>query len=119
MSREIRILDGDGEGRYRVLFLFPVATPKTYTNADREAVRVAPTPAPTEGLVASLLSAEERAALDAGSAVYSVVNYGPAATRTAGQHGTQLRAMYVRERERVTAWYEAKYRHIGTTFDAE
>jgi len=119
MAKEIRILEGDGDGRYSVLLLYPIATPKTYVDGGGVTRKVVPTPAPEDGLVASLLSAAETAALDAGDAAWSIVPYGPHPDRTLVQHRDELRAIYVRERTRLTAWYQSRYAHVGVTIDAE
>ena len=119
MAKEIRILEGDGDGRFSVFMLYPIATPKTYVDGGGVTRKVVPTPAPEDGLVAALLSTAEKAALSAGDAAYSILPYGPAPDRTLAGHRDELRAIYEREKTRLTAWYQSRYAHVGVTIDAE
>lgn len=116
MAKEIRLLSGHG-GKYSVLFLFPIGTPKTYEDGDGNTKTVVATPAP-EGEIGTLLSTAEKSACDDGTLAWTTVVYGPSDSQTNANHKDALRAKYAREKTKLAADYEAQYRHIGVTFDA-
>lgn len=118
MANEIKALDGTGEGRYRVLFLYPIAAPITYTDGAGISVKVVPTPAPTEGVIASVLSVAEAGALDAGDGAYEVASYGPSPDKTGAELVAELQALYAKLKAEFDADYATRYKYIGTEVDA-
>lgn len=113
MAAEIKALDGNGAGEYRVLFLYPIAAPKQVGGSN-----VVPTPAPTEGVIADLLSAGEVNALNTGTSAYEVINYGPSPTKTGAELVAELQTLYVDRKAAFDADYASRYKYIGTEVDA-
>lgn len=113
MANEIKALEGTEDGRYSVLFLYPVEAPKTYPDGAGVSVTVVPTPAPTEGVIASLLSLEERTALDTGAGAFEVVPYGPSPAKTGAELVAELRALYAARKAAFDAAYATRYKYLG------
>ncbi len=119
MANEILVLEGNGERDYALLFLYPIAAPAQVTPPGGSATNVVPTPSSLLPSVAvPLLSTPEKAALDAGTAAFEVVNF----TAAEGLSGAELIAraqdLYTRRAQAAAARYEARYRYIGTRLSA-
>ena len=113
MAAEIKALEGSADGLYNVAFLYPIAAPVQVDGSN-----VVPTPAPTEGPLAAILSVGEAGALNGGTAAYEVVQYGPAPEKTGAQMAAELRALYAERKAAFDAGYARRYKYIGTEIDA-
>ena len=114
MADEMLVLEGNRQGRYQVLMLFPVATP---TRAGGSNVVPTPTAAlPAE--VAALLTPAERSGLDGGALAYRIVAMKKAAGITPAQLATELRRVYAQQLTDFNAEYATRYAHIATRVSA-
>ena len=114
MADEMLVLEGDRHERYRVLLLFPIASPAQAGGANV-------VPAPTAGLhaeVAALLSAAEQSGLDGGTLAYRIVAMKKAAGLAAAQLATELRRVYAEQLADFNAEYARRYAHIGQRVSA-
>ena len=114
MANEVAILDSDGAGLITALFLYPIATPKTYVNGAGAAVPIIYTPSsglPARG--ASVLSAAEKASLDTGTLAFETFQfrYDPA-IGDAG-NAANLKAAYATHLAKATAQYNDSFRYTG------
>ena len=119
MANEIAILDSDGAGMITALFLYPIATPKTYAGGD--AVQHTIIYTPSAGLSARgalVLTAAEKASLDAGTLAFEVFQfrYDPA-IGDAG-NATNLKAAYSTHLAKATAAYTDAFRYTGLRLSA-
>lgn len=113
MANEIRILDGDGNLEYRVLFLFPIATPILVGGSN-----VVPTP--TSGLdplALAILTTNEENALNAGTSAYQTVTFRKDPALTNPQLATRMKEIYAAQKAVFDAAYTARYQHVGTAIN--
>jgi hypothetical protein len=110
MANEITVLEGDGEKSYTLLFLFPVAAPVQVAGAN-----VVPTPSSAlPEMAAAILTSGEKAALDAGTSMFSVVPFSPASGLTNPQLQTRVKAIYAEQQTEKNRWYQQAYKYAGT-----
>jgi hypothetical protein len=111
MANEITSGPGDGKGNYPLLFIYPILTPKVWNGS---AVQVVPTPA--AGLpdwAQTIVTADEKADLDAGDALFYVYSSFRPTGLTAGQMIAQARLIYAQFKIRLAAWYLDVYKYPG------
>ena len=116
MANEIVALERDG-GRYRLAFLYPIASPVKVGGSN-----VVPTPwpdtDPPDAILDRVLTQGEKDALNAGTALVHFQT-----TREGGKTGASLlahtRAIYAKLAPVVAARYAARYEHAGKRFDKE
>ena len=114
MADEILLLEGDRRERYRLLMLFPVASPARAGTTFAPPARAADLPAE----VAALLTAAERSGLDSGTLAYRIVAIKKAAGLSPAQLATELRRVYAQQRADFNAEYATRYAHIGVRVSA-
>lgn len=114
MADEILLPEGDRRERYRLLMLFPVASPTRAGGANVVAARVADLPAE----VAALLTAAQRSGLDSGTLAYRIVAIKKAAGLSPSQLAAELRRVYAEQLADFNAEYATRYAHIGVRVSA-
>lgn len=117
MANEIRILEGDGDNNYQVLFLFPIGTPRQVNG-----VNVVPTPATTlsgmAATVAALPTMDVTAALNAGTMAYEIVSFRKDSAATNAQLIARLQAIYASKVVEAGRVYTLRYQHAGTVLNS-
>jgi hypothetical protein len=120
MANEITILEGNGSFRFGLFLIFPIASPQQVGGAN-----VVPTPATNDDGTSALppmadtvLAAAEKAALDAGTAAYRVIQFRKDPTLTGAQLLALVRQKYAEEEADFSRWYSQTYLHAGQRLDA-
>lgn len=119
VANEIAILDSDGAGMITALFLYPITTPKQYTGGDGAQHTIIYTP--SSGLSArgaTVLSAAERASLDAGTLAFETFQFRYDSTITDAVNAVNLQAAYATHLARATARYVDSFRYTGLRLSA-
>jgi len=120
MADEILVLEGQAGDppAYKLLMLFPVASPKQAGGAN-----VVPTPVPKAeaGTVTepfSWLTQAERDAIDGGTSAYRIVRFRKDAGLTNPQLIARVQEMYAAQLADFEADYTVRYAHIGVRVNA-
>ena len=114
MADEILVLEGDRDERYRMLMLFPIASP-----AQAGGSNVVPTPSSDlDSTAADLLTAGEISALDGGTLAYRMTSMHKEPGLTNPQLVARVQAIYAAQLADFEAEYAVRYAHIGTRVDA-
>lgn len=115
MANEITVLDGDGtDNNYNLLFLFPIATPKTAGGSNVVVTASSTLPA----LGAAILQQAEKDALNAGTSAFRLVSFKKDTSLTLQQLQTKVREIYAAQKTVFDAWYAQAYQHVGTRIDS-
>ena len=119
MPNEIAILDSDGAGMLTALFLYPIAAPKAYAGGDAVQHTIIYTPsASLSARGASVLTAAEKASLDAGTLAFEVFQFRYDSTLTDAANAANLKAAYATHLARATAQYVDSFRYTGLRLSA-
>ncbi len=99
----------------QLLFLYPVATPKTFVDGLGVTRNVAPTP--SSGLpdeAQDILTAAEKTALDAGTLVFVVASFRNSSRLTGAALATKAKALYDAHLARATELYQSTFEFFGS-----
>ena len=111
---EITIIQRDERRSMSALFLYPISAPKAVGGSN---VVVSPS-ADLPELVAGVLTAAEKAALDSGDMAFEVVSFQVEAGMTNAQRIARLRAIYASRKADFDTDYTRRYQFAGTRLDA-
>ncbi len=123
MADEILVLEGDRQGRYQLLMLFPIdGLGGNPSPAPAGGSNVVPRAAPREDGVNldwpfSLLTSPEIAALDGGTLAYRIISLRKEPGLTNPQLVARVQAIYAEQQTDFNAEYAARYLHIGARVD--
>lgn len=123
MADEILALENSGD-RQNVLFLFPIAVPVLIGGSN-----VVPTPATgldelgnpinlLPDVADAVLTAPEKAELDAGTLAYAVTSFRPPSGVTGAQILAKVQARYMIMLDDFNTDYDARYEFAGQRFNA-
>lgn len=114
MAQEICVLSSDGSSEYTLLFLFPIAAPKTAGGSN-----VVPTPSTTlPDIAAACLTSQEKTALDAGTSAFRLQTMRKDPAFTTPQLTARIKAIYAAALTEFNRWYADTYAFVGTRIDA-
>ena len=123
MADEILVLEGDRQGRYQLLMLFPIdGLGGNPSPTQAGGSNVVPSAAPRENGVDpdwpfSLLSGAEIAALDGGTLAYRMVRLRKEPELTNPQLVARAQAIYAQQQADFNSEYRTRYLHIGARVD--
>lgn len=119
MANEITALEGDGSGKYSLLFLYAIETPRTYDNAAGTPTNPVPTPsADLPALAADILTSAEKAALDGGTSMFEVVSIERAGGLSGAALLSRAQEVYASKKADALARYNATYHtRLGQRFN--
>lgn len=109
MANEITALEGTGDNDYRILLLYPIATPKQVMGSN-----VIPTPsANLPSLGQQILTASEKAALDEGTLAFEVISFHKQPGMTNTQLAARAREIYAAKLTAFQSDYTKRYEFSG------
>lgn len=117
MANEITKLDGDGGINARLLFLYLGLTPITYAIDGGQQTVVHTPSASLPEMAGPILTAAEKAALDAGTAAFEVVTMPIIDSLSGADLLTAARTLYARHKAAFIARATRKYSRAGQRFN--
>lgn len=119
MANEIVSLGKVRENTYRFAFLYliPSADRVEYTDGSGTVKQVVPTPAPTEGTPADMLTQTEQDALNAGNAAYETTTVSIDPALSGAENLAAVQAVYEDRLAEYLARYAERWDRYGQRFD--